>query len=311
MKNSVLPKVQVLLSAYNGEKYVLEQLESLRLQDYGNFTVKIRDDGSKDETFTLVSEYIKNNKLDWEVHKGENLGFVKSFFWLLFNASEEADFYSFCDQDDYWKKEKISRAVGKLQAERQELPLLYSSQYTLVDKNLNPFSVKHEKADLVPSFKGALFVNIVTGCTIVLNKKMRELVISKQMPNCVVHDWWLYLVASAFGKVVFDAYSTIFYRMHGNNVCGTSTSSYKRKFINFFKMLRGRLYLRRPGEITEQVKDFKYIYSDKLTAKHIKDMEVFLDRRFINRLRIFLDIPFWKKSSTTNGQRVRFLFNSI
>ena len=311
MKNSALPKVQVMLSTYNGEKYILEQLESLKLQDYANFTVKIRDDGSKDSTFALVSEYIKANNLDWEIHKGENLGFIKSFFWLLFNASEEAEFYSFCDQDDYWKKEKISRAVERLQTEPEELPLLYSSGYTLVDKNLVPFPVKPRESNLIPSFKGALFVNIVTGCTVVLNKKMRELVISKKVPNCVVHDWWLYLVASAFGKVLFDAHSTILYRMHGNNVCGTSTSSHKRKIVNFVKMLRGKLYLHHLGEITEQVKDFKCIYSDKLTAEHINDIEIFLDRRFINRLRVFLDIQFWKKSTATNGQRVRFLFNSV
>ena len=99
--NKLYPSVQILLSTYNGEKYVREQLDSLKNQDYPNIKVKIRDDGSTDSTVELISKYITDNKLDWELSKDENIGVVKSFFWLLFNASQKIDFYSFCDQDDY------------------------------------------------------------------------------------------------------------------------------------------------------------------------------------------------------------------
>jgi glycosyltransferase involved in cell wall biosynthesis len=311
MNNSISPKVQVLLSTYNGEKYVLEQLESLRLQDYDNFTVKIRDDGSKDETFTLVSEYIKNNKLNWEINKGENLGVVRSFFWLLFNSSEEADFYSFCDQDDVWRRDKISIAVKMLTEEKEEKPLLYCSAYSLVDEELKAFSNQYNVSKIVPSFKGALFANIATGCTIVINSKARELIICRRLPNCMVHDWWFYLVISAFGKVIFDSQRTVMYRMHGKNVYGARKSLFKN-IHKFYRMLLSKLSnVNRMKEAADQVAEFVNNYSAEIQNSHLQDIGLFLDRSIMNRLRVFIDNDFWIKSSVNNSHRIRFLFNSL
>jgi len=299
-----------MLSTYNGEKYVLEQLESLKLQDYGNFTVIIRDDGSKDLTFTLVNEYIKNNNLDWEIHKGENIGLVKSFFWLLYNASEKADFYSFCDQDDVWRRDKLSTAVKMLSEEKTEKPLLYCSAYNLVDEKLNTFPNQYDVSKLVPSFKGALFVNMVTGCTMVMNKKARELFICKRLPNCMIHDWWFYLIISAFGKVVFDNQRTIMYRMHRKNTYGAKKSLFKNIY-KFYCMMLSKLSSSNVKEASDQIAEFIDIYSAEIQDSHIKEIMLFQDRSIKNRLRVFFDNDFWSKSSVNNGHRVRFLFNSL
>jgi len=313
MSNLISPKVQVMLSTYNGEKYVRELLESLRLQDYDNFTVKIRDDGSKDETFTLISEYIKVNELDWEIHKGENLGVLKSFFWLLFNASEEADYYSFCDQDDVWRSDKLSIAVKALSEEKEAKPLLYCSAYSLVDEELKAFPNQYDVSKLVPSFKGALFANIVTGCTIVMNNKARELIICKRLPSCMIHDWWFYLVISAFGKVVFDSQRTVMYRMHGKNVYGAKKSLFKNIF-KFYRMILSKLSSTHEihmKEASDQIDEFIDIYSAEIQKSHLHDIELFRDRSIKNRLRVYFDNDFWVKSSVNNSHRIRFLFNSL
>ena len=101
-------KVAVVLSTYNGEKYVKEQLDSILKQTYKNVEIIVRDDGSKDSTVEIIKEYQEKHK-NIKLVVGENLGFIKSFFELLKIA--EADYYSYADQDDIWVKNKIELAV--------------------------------------------------------------------------------------------------------------------------------------------------------------------------------------------------------
>ena len=131
-----MKKVQILMSTYNGEKYVDEQINSLLQQDHTNLEILIRDDGSKDSTVSILEEYNReypNIKLIID----ENKGVISSFFELAMKASEEADYFAFCDQDDYWKPQKISRAVNLLEKESPNTPLLYFSRWKLWMSTLN------------------------------------------------------------------------------------------------------------------------------------------------------------------------------
>ena len=97
-------KVAVLLSTYNGEKYVGAQIHSILTQNYKNIEIVVRDDGSKDKTVEIIKEYMQKYS-NIVLHQGENLGFIKSFFELL--KYEDADYYAFADQDDIWLPNKI------------------------------------------------------------------------------------------------------------------------------------------------------------------------------------------------------------
>ncbi|HOV15546.1 MAG TPA: glycosyltransferase, partial [Spirochaetota bacterium] len=124
------PKINILMSTYNGEKYLKEQLDSLLNQTYKNIKIYIRDDGSSDNTLNILKEYNKENKINLFV--GENIGFVKSFFWLIKN-SDNADYYSFSDQDDVWFPGKLEKAINLLNKYDSQIPTLYFSNFDYYD----------------------------------------------------------------------------------------------------------------------------------------------------------------------------------
>ena len=94
-------------------------------------------------------------------------------------------------------------------------------------------------------FGNALVENMCTGCTCVVNYKLLEL-IQGRLPNfTVMHDFWIYLVGTCFGKVIYDEQSYILYRQHGNNELGAASTvldNYKRR-LKCFKKHRGKTVL--------------------------------------------------------------------
>lgn len=275
-----ISKVQILLSTYNGEKYLKEQLDSLLAQDYPNIDILIRDDGSKDSTKQILAGY--ENHKNISVIYGSNIGITASFLELLKISDPEAEFFAFCDQDDVWLKDKISRSVEFLDQYPKESSLLYCSRTTLVDENLNIIG-QSEIPKRGPSFKNALVQNIATGCTIVINKISRELLMKEIPKTAIMHDWWMYLVVSALGKVIYDTESKILYRQHSSNVIGYKTNTIARWVARIKRFLRsGCLYL-----VTEQAKEFKRIYDSLLPMDKKVILDRFIDDRksYVGRLR--------------------------
>ena len=140
-----------------------------------------------------------------------NIGVIASFFQLLMLASSEADYFAFCDQDDVWLPNKVSRAVSVLESIPQDIPLLYCSRVTIVDEKLNHLGLS-KTLSRAPSFENALVENIVTGCTAVINRKSRQLFLRRIPRKALMHDWWMYLVVAAFGEVVWDPQSKDVYK---------------------------------------------------------------------------------------------------
>lgn len=222
------PKVNVLLSTYNGEEYLRCQLDSLLAQDYGNFTVFVRDDGSRDATASIIREYaLKDGRIIFmndpgEGQKAENLGY-KGSFWTLLRQSPEADYYSFCDQDDFWEHNKISRGVAALQEYDRSIPLLYSSSFDYYDENLQWSG--HPALPSVPvQFKDVLFYTPAFGFTIMINGKLRETALSASDLTDIPHDCWCEKIAALFGKFVFDPAKTAKYRRHSKTVTYANSS---------------------------------------------------------------------------------------
>lgn len=210
------PTVHILLSTYNGRRFVAEQLDSLLAQDYPWVQVHVRDDGSSDGTADLVAEYAERHRAI-SLRRGENVGVIGSFLSLLGTAPDEADdFFAFCDQDDVWRPDKVTRAVSALAAGGEPTSSLYFSRLEYVDSRLRHIGISAIPRRL--GFANAAVENVVTGCTAVFGSRLRQLMLEASPEDMILHDWWAYLLASGLGKLVFDDAATIKYRQHGANV---------------------------------------------------------------------------------------------
>ena len=241
-------------------------LDSLLAQDHGSVEILVRDDGSTDGTI----EILRSRGL--EAERGEHLGFVRSFAALL--ARADADYVAFCDQDDVWLPDKLSRAVARLAGASG--PALYCGRLAVVDERLEPVALSPLPRRGL-SFANALVESQAAGCTIVLNRAGRALL--REFPAEVVsHDWWTYLVVSAFGEPLFDEQPAILFRKHSGQAFGIgvgAAGTWRAKLAQ----------ARRPGAL-EQVRAFAREYGDRLGEEERRVLERFLGAqdRFGSRL---------------------------
>lgn len=204
------------MSTFNGQRYVTEQLQSILSQLPAGGSILVRDDGSTDATVATI-QALSEPRIT--ITGGPNVGFGRSFLTLLSAVPCDADMVMFADQDDVWLPEKIERAWQQLKPFGSQAAL-YGSAQMLVDSELRPL---HPTPSWPrgPSFAGALTENLITGCTAAINRPALELMQRAGVPTGVhFHDWWLYLVVSAFGRVVFDEEPTLLYRQHSGNQIG-------------------------------------------------------------------------------------------
>ena len=208
--------VCVLISTYNGQKYLQEQLDSLYAQKGVRLTILARDDGSSDRTPDILRENANaNDCVKW--YRGSNLGPAESFLNLI-SGAPDADYYAFCDQDDVWDDDKLICAVRMLDGIDRNKPALYHSNLRLVDKDLRYLGKAHDKPLTEPARYTALAEPVATGCTMVMNRAARELLCERLPDRCKMHDEWTYLVVSLTGKVLYDFTPHISYRQHDDNV---------------------------------------------------------------------------------------------
>lgn len=296
-----MEKVLTLLSTYNGEKYLKEQIESLLAQKGVEIEILIRDDGSKDSTIELLREYSKQNVLSW--YSGNNLKSAKSFMNLVMHASG-ADYYAFCDQDDIWSDNKLNLAVEKLKDRNNSIPQLYASNYQLVDSQL--YDLPDNGHVTTTSFGGALIASNCTGCTVVFNRKLLD-VLQMHVPDTIImHDDWAHKVCLAVGgEVTYDERKTLKYRQHENNVDG-GIRTFKQRIRDVIRRYKGQDCIRSwqlkeiletyrfmmPNDnirITEKICNYKVSINSRinvLCSKEINTPYVNLNRRF--RLAILL-----------------------
>lgn len=217
-------KVLVLMSSYNGCRYIREQIDSIVQQTGCKIKLIVRDDGSSDGTQDILREYEEAGKLKWI--QGENIKPAKSFLTLLATSDSDMDYYAFSDQDDVWEINKISSAIEKIQDINSENPVLYCSNLKAVDAELNVLKDKILPARIVANYK-CLLVNSrhLFGCTMVMNNPLRNLVAGFGVPQKVImHDLWVGVIAAATGKIIYDSEPHIKYRQHAGNVVGAQLS---------------------------------------------------------------------------------------
>lgn len=265
------PSVGILLSTYNGEKYLPQLITSILKQTYTNWRLYIRDDGSSDNTVNIIKDFVsKDSRVEFfNCDKIENLGVVHSFFNLLEDV--DADFYMFSDQDDYWLPDKVEKTVDRmLSLEYKKIPICVYTNLKVVDKDLQGNELLLSKA--WQGFQELLFTNNVYGCTMMINQRVKDLVKFSQLnyENIFMHDWWLTLIAAAFGKVSYINEPTILYRQHGDNQVGAANKSFASICKRLFNNHEDRRKMKRSVHYAEELlseyskaqfetKDYRYV----------------------------------------------------
>jgi glycosyltransferase involved in cell wall biosynthesis len=230
--------IGILLCTYNGEEYLLDQLNSYLAQSYKNWHLYISDDNSTDSTLNIINSWIVNNNLNDKVtiFTGPGCGYAKNFMSLTANMQVKADLYFWSDQDDVWLPEKLEQICKQFE-QFQHIPVLYCGRSILVDDNNNKIGLSNLHNKFSPSFNNALVQCIGGGNTMAFNNLARNLIVIGSDYDILDHDWWSYLIVSGHGgKIIYDINPFIRYRQHANNISGRNNSfiALKKRFIELF-----------------------------------------------------------------------------
>ena len=289
-------ELYIILSTYNGEKYLKAQLDSLFSQSYKNFRLIVRDDGSTDGTKEILNSY--NIEL---LSSSENLGVKKSFETLLKYACENSDakYFMFCDQDDVWNSDKIEKTLKKMQELEtfygNEIPLLVHTDLEVVNEKLETLSDSMWKSEYINpkanTLNKLLIQNTITGCTMMINRTlaMQSLSIS---PKAIMHDWWMGLIVGAFGKIEFIEESTMKYRQHGKNDTGAKNYNYKF-IINKLKKFSDIDVNKHISQAREFLEEHKEELDEK-SKKMLEDFSTIKEKPYLQRVSIILKYRLFK-----------------
>lgn len=272
--------IDILLTTYNGEKYLRSQIDSIFAQTYINWKIMVIDDCSTDKTCSIVTEYMDKYPGKIELYKNDkNSGNPASNFFKLLNMSK-SDYVMFCDQDDVWLENKIEmtiNAMKNLECENSQMPILIHTDLKVVDFKLNILSdsmFKYQKLDSnAKTLKEIIVQNNVTGCTVMLNKKLISM--CNSIPeNIIMHDWWVALIAAAFGVIGFVNEPTILYRQHESNQVGSKDAS--SILFLFNKFLHGGEIKKSIQATYSQCEAFLNRYSSDLSLKQKNILKSYL-----------------------------------
>lgn len=285
--------VAILMSTYNGAKYLKDQLQSIINQSYSNWHLYIRDDGSSDETGEIIKSYAKKDSRISIIHDTlGNIGSVRSFFYLL--EQVDSNFYMFSDQDDYWKQDKIQKSILLLkQHNHKRKPICVYTNLQIVDDNLEGNELLLTKT--WQDFPKLFFTNNLYGCTMLFNNFLKEKIKFDQLnyDNIYVHDWWLALVCAIFGEIYYLDEPTILYRQHYGNQIGATSKSINVLIKRLFSKSKDEKSLQSTILFAEELEK---LYGAELKSSNIqgyvKNYATISNKSsFFNNLKIILRFP--------------------
>ena len=222
--------IAILMATYNGEYFLQEQIESILDQSYTDWSLFIHDDGSSDGTNAIIDDYVvRYPEKIFRVY-GASCGCARDNFFFLMREVE-ADFYMFCDQDDVWMPEKVRKTYISMQnINHRSAPALVFTELSVVDENRSMIAESMSDyqnlncRDL--SLNRLLIQNAVTGCTMMVNRVLRDMMLKyNHIENIKMHDWWGGIIAAAFGEILFIDEPTIWYRQHSDNSVGAQNDN--------------------------------------------------------------------------------------
>lgn len=299
--------VTVVMSTYNGEKYVAEQIDSILASTYQDFEIMISDDGSKDATLSIIKEY--EAKMPDKIHVNQNernLGYILNFLQGICKTS--SDYIMFCDQDDVWKPNKIEITLNKLKQieakSGKDLPISVFTDAIVVNQKLDVIQNSFFQAGHLNPYNTdlshMLMENKLIGCTVMMNAATRKILQEHSLPtHARLHDWWIAIVTAALGKATFLNEGTILYRQHGNNIVGnTGFLAYIKNRITSLKKQKDAILA-----LQYQAEEFLTLYGDMLNSENKVIMKQFANlhnMNFIKRRIVILQNGFLKTGLIRN-----------
>lgn len=283
-------KIAICLATYNGQEYLESQIQSIINQDYEDWHLYIRDDGSKDLTVSIINKYQASfpNKIT-NLSNISGGGSSKKNFLTILNWVREnvdPDYIMLCDQDDYWLPQKITMSLNRISSINK--PALVHTDLKVVDKSLRVINNSFEKYSKLnstyKSIQKLVIQNNVTGCTMMWNRKLNKLLTFDNDERIIMHDWWIALVAAIFGKIIYVEEPTILYRQHGSNVVGASPVNSLRYIKEKFQKKNIRKSLIRTFD---QAKKLKEQYHKTLSLEDKKFLELYSRLGEYNKLKKF------------------------
>lgn len=208
------PLVSIILTTYNGEMFLQNQLDSLLVQTYTNIEIIAVDDGSRDKTLNILQDYASRNSKIKVFHNEQNLGFIKNFEKGCTLARGE--FFAFCDQDDYWLPEKIEKMVNAI----GPAPMIYCDS-VLCDANLDSLGIKISDRmigmPITNCLQQAIFGRVYGHASLITRSIFES---AYPFLEVIPHDWWLSYIASFSGGIKYLNIPLVYYRQHPSNLYG-------------------------------------------------------------------------------------------
>lgn len=264
--------VTVLMSTYNGEHFLRQQIDSILGQRGVEVKLLIRDDGSNDGTLSILDTYHDGIT----VIRGENIGYARSF-WTLLRAACGTEYYAFSDQDDIWLPEKLYRSVESI--EHISGPALSTGNVRKADAQGTPIGGEAFPIHGPLTLAQALQKSILPGCTFVFNEEARD-ILARYNGAMESHDWLSYIVITALGRVVYVDEPGMLYRLHGDNALGVDSwlSLTVKRIKRLFKpssKIRSRVakgvlttYGNLMSQVDRQTISLLASYSDSFSSKY-------------------------------------------
>lgn len=296
-------KVVVIMSTYNGAKYLKPQLDSILQQTHANTHILIRDDGSSDQTCEILKTYSQYHQhIEWINNDQRHLGLQLSYAELLkYAASKNPDYVLYADQDDVWLNFKIERLLTKILQLDNSKPSLVFSDVKIVKENLELISPSLMHYQCFTGLQKLKFKKLLLfcpslGCTMMMNQKLLNL--ANQSPVLSVnHDKRVLILASLAGNIGYLPEPTLLYRQHANNLLG-GLGGVNRQLLG-----KGNFYYlqKRYQTALDQARDMQKKLS-VLSPKEQRTINNFINLftanytlRLINYLRFCLTPPHWKR----------------
>ena len=239
--------IAILIATYNGEKYIREQLDSLLNQSYQDWEAYIHDDGSDDHTMDILEEYTLKYPKHFHIIKGDSTGGARNNFLFLIKQVK-AELYMCCDQDDVWLPDKVKITLDFMkEKDINNKPCLVYTDLKVVNKDLDVISESmnsYQKLNCENNSINHLLVqNVVTGCTMMFNRQLRDEIIKYQNSKSIImHDWWASLIAAQMGEIYYLPEQTILYRQHGMNSVGAQETNLRSFLKKVHKNERAKIF---------------------------------------------------------------------
>jgi glycosyltransferase involved in cell wall biosynthesis len=287
--------VAVLMSVYNGEKYIDQQIDSILAQRGVGVHLVIRNDGSTDSTATILDRR-QNSSDRISILHGRNLGASQSFMTVARECNVAAPYYAFSDADDVWLPNKLRASIDVLQFITPTRPAVHISASTFVDENL-AYKGQTECLPIpVPlDLENALVQARLPGAAATMNRALFDLLTSYHPKTIVMHDAWVYLLAATFGLILYEDTPYLLYRQHGNNISRDAGSFFARSRRRW-SMIRAKGDLHR-----QQAEEFFRVFGPSMTEKQRALVLRFIshNNNFASRARFVINpqVRFNKKRS--------------